>query len=76
MSFVLVQHLDPKHESALTHLLARATTMPVCEVTQDLRVEPNNIYIIPPNVQMAIVDGVLKLTPRGTVPGRPTRTSL
>ncbi|MEO8047389.1 MAG: chemotaxis protein CheB [Nitrospirota bacterium] len=69
MSFVLVQHLDPKHESALTHLLARATTMPVCEVTQDLRVEPNNIYIIPPNVQMAIVDGVLKLTPRGTVRG-------
>ena len=40
MSFVLVQHLDPQHESALTHLLARATTMPVCEVTQDLRIEP------------------------------------
>ena len=69
MSFVLVQHLDPKHESALTYLLARATTMPVSEVTQDLRVEPNSIYIIPPNVQMAIVDGVLKLTPRGTVRG-------
>ena len=33
MGFVLVQHLDPQHESALTHLLARATTMPVCEVT-------------------------------------------
>ncbi len=69
MGFVLVQHLDPKHESALTHLLARATTMPVREVTQNLRVEPNGIYVIPPNVQMAIVGGVLKLTPRGKVRG-------
>ncbi len=69
MGFVLVQHLDPQHESALTHLLARATTMPVCEVTQNLRVEPNGIYVIPPNVQMAIDGGVLKLTPRGKVRG-------
>ena len=69
MGFVLVQHLDPQHESALTHLLSRATTIPVCEVTQNLRVEPNTIYVIPPNVQMAIVGGVLKLTPRGKVRG-------
>ena len=69
MGFVLVQHLDPQHESALTHLLARATTMPVCEVTQNLRVEPDSIYVIPPNVQMAISDGVLKLTPRSQVRG-------
>ncbi len=69
MGFVLVQHLDPQHESALTHLLARATTMPVCEVTQNLRVEPDSIYVIPPNVQMAIEGGVLKLTPRGKVRG-------
>ena len=69
MGYVLVQHLDPQHESTLTHLLARATTMRVCEVTQNLRVEPNVIYVIPPNAQMAIVGGVLKLTPRGTVRG-------
>ncbi len=69
MGFVLVQHLDPQHESALTHLLARATTMPVCEVTQNLRVEPDSVYVIPPNVQMAISGGVLKLTPRGKVRG-------
>ncbi|WP_411281503.1 chemotaxis protein CheB, partial [Gemmatimonas sp.] len=69
MGFVLVQHLDPVHESALTQLLARASTMPVFEVTQNMPVEPNTVYVIPPNVQMAIVGGVLKLTPRSKVPG-------
>ena len=69
MGFVLIQHLDPLHESALALLLARSTAMPVYEVTQNMRVEPNTVYVIPPNVQMAIVGGVLKLTPRGKVHG-------
>ncbi len=62
--FVLVQHLDPQHESALAQLLARATAMPVCEVTNNLRVEANRIYIIPPNRSLGIARGVLKLQPR------------
>jgi two-component system CheB/CheR fusion protein len=62
--FVLVQHLDPQHESALTQLLARATTMPVREVTNNLRVEANRVYIIPPNTRLGIAHGVLKLQPR------------
>jgi hypothetical protein len=37
LGFVFVQHLDPQHESALTHILARATTMPVREVTHQVR---------------------------------------
>ena len=62
--FVLVQHLDPQHESALTQLLARATAMPVHEVTNNLRVEANHVYIIPPNTTLGITGGVLKLQPR------------
>ena len=62
--FVLVQHLDPQHESALTALLARATAMPVREVTNNLRVEANHVYIIPPNTSLGIARGVLKLQPR------------
>src|SRR5688572_15754055 len=54
--FVLVQHLDPRHESALTQLLKPATSMPVCEVTNNLRVEANHVYIIPPNTSLGIVD--------------------
>jgi two-component system, chemotaxis family, CheB/CheR fusion protein len=64
MAFVLVQHLDPEHESVLTQLLAKTTSMPVSEVTNNLRVEANHVYIIPPNTCMAIARGVLKLRPR------------
>ncbi len=64
MGYVLVQHLDPGHESALTELLGRATTLPVHEVTNNLRVEPDHIYVIPPNTLMTIARGVLKLAPR------------
>jgi PAS domain S-box-containing protein len=65
MAFVLLQHLDPQHESALTELLRRTTAMPVQEVTHLLRVEPNQVYVIPPNKRMEIKQGVLELEPRG-----------
>ena len=64
LGFVLVQHLDPQHDSALTHLLARATAMPVREVTNNLRVVANHVYIIPPNTNLSIAQGRLKLQPR------------
>ncbi len=64
LGFVLVQHLDPQHESALTQLLMRATSMPVCEVTNNLRVEANHVYVIPPNTNLGIAEGVLRLRPR------------
>src|SRR6202050_5136282 len=65
MGFVLVQHLDPHHESALTSLLARATSMEVSEVKNNQRVAANEVYVIPPNVSMTIARGILKLTSRG-----------
>src|SRR5688572_3944650 len=64
MGFVLVQHLDPVHDSALTKLLGRATSLPVHEVTNNLRVEPNHVYVIPPNTNLSITEGVLTLGPR------------
>jgi two-component system, chemotaxis family, CheB/CheR fusion protein len=64
MGFVLVQHLDPQHESALADLLSRATSMPVRKVTNNLRVEANHVYVIPPNTNLGIAQGVLKLQPR------------
>jgi two-component system CheB/CheR fusion protein len=63
MGFVLVQHLDPVHASALTQLLSRATSLQVREVTNDLRVERNKVYVIPPNTNLGIAQGVLKLQP-------------
>jgi two-component system CheB/CheR fusion protein len=64
MGFVLVQHLDPHHESALTQLLTRATSLPVLEVTDNLRVQSDHVYVIPPNTNLTIAQGVLKLEPR------------
>src|SRR3989442_2975046 len=64
MAYVLVQHLDPSHESALTELLAKTTEMPVREVTDATPVGPNHVYVIPPNVDMIIAQGILRLTPR------------
>src|SRR3989454_682682 len=64
MGFVLVQHLDPDHDSALVQILARVTSMPVCEVANELRIAPNHVYIIPPNTDMATAQGVLKLQRR------------
>src|SRR3989441_10414349 len=64
MGFVLVQHLDPDHDSALVQILARVTSMPVREVANELRIAPNHVYIIPPNTDMATAQGVLRLQRR------------
>jgi two-component system, chemotaxis family, CheB/CheR fusion protein len=63
MAFCLVQHLAPRHESILSELLAKATDMPVIEVTEGMHVQANHVYVIPPNADMSIVDGQLHLSP-------------
>ena len=69
MAFVLVQHLAPDHKSILAELIRRCTRMQVFDVEDGMRVLPNCIYIIPPNYDMAFLDGVLHLlesvAPRG-----------
>jgi len=64
MAYVLVQHLDPSHESMLPELLQKVTTIPVLEITDDIKVKPNHIYVIPSNKMMVATDGVLLLAPR------------
>ncbi|AVH70924.1 chemotaxis protein CheB [Nostoc sp. 'Lobaria pulmonaria (5183) cyanobiont'] len=70
MAFVLIQHLDPNHKSLLSEILARTTKMPVREVQSGVTVEPNQVYIIPPNTKMILSGGVLQLTPREKVQGK------
>lgn len=64
MAFVLVPHLDPTHESAMTELLSRATKMPVLQVEHGMRVKPDQVYVIPPGREMTIQGGVLQLAVR------------
>ncbi len=70
MAFVLVQHLDPTHESRLTEILSRSTKMTVAEAREGMRVEANRVYVIPPNMNMLISDRVLHLEPRQTSEAR------
>ena len=61
MAFVLVQHLAPDHESILTDLIQRKTHMRVFEVEDGMQVQINCAYIIPPNRDMAFLNGTLQL---------------
>lgn len=69
MAFVLVQHLAPDHKSLLTELVKRYTRMNVFEVVDGIRVEPNCAYIIPPNKDMAFLNGTLQLLEPGASRG-------
>ena len=64
MAYVLVQHLDPNHESILAELLSEVTQMEVAEVRGDVQVKPNQVYVIPPSKGLILEDGFLKLVPR------------
>src|SRR5207247_3346085 len=69
LAFVVVPHLDPGHASILTEILQRSTAMSVVEAQHGLTVAANNVYVIPPNREMAIFRGVMQLSvpeqPRG-----------
>ena len=66
LALVLVQHLAPQHESTLPYLLGSKTKLPVVQAANGMKVEPNHVYVIPPNVQMGIEAGALRLLPRPT----------
>ena len=63
-AFVLVQHLDPTHQSNLSEILSRIAHIPVEEVREGTVVELDHAYVIPPNTGMYIQNGVLHLAPR------------
>jgi two-component system, chemotaxis family, CheB/CheR fusion protein len=69
LAYVIVQHMDPTHKALLGELLQRATSMPVHEATDAQRIEPNAVYVIPPNSELTVLGGTLHLAqpsqPRG-----------
>lgn len=64
MAFVVIQHLDPGRPSMLSSVLAAAVQMPVVEVAAGMRAEPNRVYVIPPDADLSIHQGLLELVPR------------
>jgi two-component system, chemotaxis family, CheB/CheR fusion protein len=70
MAFVLVQHLDPRHDSRLAELLSKAPRMPVLEAAQGLALQPDHVYVIAPDTTLTLAaDDVFHIEPRGGGPG-------
>lgn len=73
MAFVLLSHILRGSNSLLPEILARQTTMQVTQVTEDIQLCPNQIYILPPDKFMEICQGMLHLVPR---PNRPVNNAI
>jgi two-component system CheB/CheR fusion protein len=65
-AFVVVQHLSPDHKSMMNTLLSRHTGMPVIMVEEDMPIEANKVYLIPPGSIMHVSPGHLHLKPKKT----------
>jgi two-component system CheB/CheR fusion protein len=63
IAFVVVQHLDPEHRGAMVELLQRTTPMPVVQVEDGQNAEPDHVYVIPPGMEMSLLQGRLHLLP-------------
>ncbi len=61
MAFIVIQHLSPKHKSIMSSLLAKSTQMPVNEIESGMKIEPNCIYLNPPDKNVVIQNGKLQL---------------
>jgi two-component system CheB/CheR fusion protein len=70
MAFVLIQHLSPDYESLLSEILSRVTAMPVSQAQDGTSIEPNQVYVIPPNTQMTVANGLVRLSPRQKIAGK------
>lgn len=64
VGLVVIHHLDPTHDSSLVEILSRATPLPVAVATDGVAVQPNHVYVLPPNAGLSIEGGVLKVGPR------------
>ena len=75
MAVVVVQHLDPQHDSKLSSLLSRVSHLPVLEASQGLAVQPDHVYVMPRNMTMTIGHGVLELAPAAGFAARTCRST-
>jgi len=63
LAYVVIQHLDPTHKGMLVELIQRATRMRVTQATDGMVVEPDHVYVIPPNAELSLLHGKLHTLP-------------
>ena len=71
MAFIVVQHLDPTHESLLPEILAKKTTMAVSLASAGEAVQPDHVYVIPPDALLTVHEGLIEVKRRTSAPERP-----
>ncbi len=69
MAYVVVQHLDPTHKGMLVELLGRVSAIPVLQARDRMPVEPDHVYVIPPNRDLSLLHGELHLVPQASPRG-------
>ena len=70
MAFVVILHLSPEHESQLSEVLQTNTKMPVIQVRETIKIEPDHIYVIPPTKYLTMVDGEIRLIEPEAIRGK------
>lgn len=70
MAYVVILHLSPEHDSKLAEILQISTQIPVTQVTEGVKIEPNHVYVIPPNKSLSLQDGHLVLSEIVTIEER------
>ncbi|MEO8857301.1 MAG: chemotaxis protein CheB, partial [Burkholderiaceae bacterium] len=63
LAYIVVQHLDPTQKAMLAELLQRVTSLSVREAGEQMRVEADHVYVIPPNAELSLVQGMLHVMP-------------
>jgi two-component system CheB/CheR fusion protein len=71
MAFIVVQHLDPRHESLLSEILAKKTAIAVSLAHPGEAVRPDHVYVIPADALLTVHDGRIEVKRRASAPERP-----
>src|SRR5215813_5668234 len=63
IAYVVILHMSPDHDSHLAQVLQTTTKMPVTQVNERVKVQPDNVYVVPPNQHLTMQDGHIQVSP-------------
>ena len=70
IAYVVILHMSPDHDSHLAQVLQATTKMRVTQVNEKVKVEPDNIYVVPPNQHLTMSNGHIVVTPNTQIEDR------
>src|SRR4030095_14808867 len=70
IAYVVILHMSPDYDSHLAQVFQTTTNMPVTQVNEKIRVEPDHVYVVPPNQHLTMSDGHIIVTPNTQIEDR------